>query len=73
MVHVNATFRTGITFVSPGQSQSPAGIFARISTVPYMKVNALTVLRRADLSGLRMLVGLPERSHPKNDGLVHLE
>lgn len=38
------TLRDGI----PGQIQSPRGIFARISTVPYVKLNELTVRMRAD-------------------------
>lgn len=48
----------------PGQSQSPVGILARVSTRPYLKENEFTVLRRALFTGLRILVAVPVRSHP---------
>ena len=35
-----------------GQSQSPLGIFARVSTVPYVKLNESSVTIRAEDIGL---------------------
>lgn len=54
-----------------GQIQSPAGILARISTIPYLKWNLSQVSTRADLIGFRMLSGVPVRSHPFQSGWVH--
>lgn len=56
----------------PGRSQSPAGIFALISTLPYLKANESIVRNFALLTGFIISGMEPVRSQPKNAGFVHL-
>lgn len=55
-----------------GKSQSPDGIFAFISTLPYLNANELLVRTRALLIGFRMFPWLPVRLQPDFDASVHL-
>ena len=50
--------------VIPGHIQSPVGILASTSSLPYLKENELTVRILADWIGLTMFDGLPTRSQP---------
>lgn len=54
-----------------GQIQSPAGILARISSVPNLNRNESHVSSRTDLVGLMILVGVPCLSHPYHWLSVH--
>lgn len=58
---------------SPGQIQSPLGILALTSILPYLKLKALSLLSLADCMGLMMCSGEPCRLHPQNWLLVHNE
>lgn len=56
----------------PGINQSPVGIFALISTFPYLNENESNVRTLALRIGL-IIIGIdPVRSQPKNDGFEHL-
>lgn len=57
----------------PGNSQSPVGILALISTFPYLNENESCVRILALRIGLIIIGTEPVRSHPKNDGFVHLK
>lgn len=60
-------------FILPGHSQSPLGIFARNSILPYAKLKDSTLVNLALLIGLRRFVVVPVRLHPKKPACVHLQ
>lgn len=58
--------------ILPGNSQSPVGSLALISTLPYLNEKESCVRILALRTGLIIIGTEPVRSHPKNDGFVHL-
>lgn len=55
----------------PGHSQSPAAIFARTTTRPYLKLKESTVVRTADITGGISPLA-PLRRHPLLELSVHV-